>query len=53
MEWNKKHIENIENEESTDGELKIEKQMDNQEVIIPEVENETETMPTHVGMVCK
>ena len=44
-----KAVENIENEESTDGELKIEKQMDNQEVIIPEVENETETMPTHVG----
>ena len=44
-----KAVENIENEESTDGELKIEKQMNNQEVIIPEVENETETMPTHVG----
>lgn len=44
-----KAVENIENEESTDGELKIEKQMDNQKVIIPEVENETETMPTHVG----
>ena len=44
-----KAVENIENEESTDGELKIEKQTNNQEVIIPEVENETETMPTHVG----
>ena len=44
-----KAVDNIENEESTDGELKIEKQMNNQEVIIPEVENETETMPTHVG----
>ena len=44
-----KAVENIENEESTDDELKSEKQMDNQEVIIPEVENETETMPTHVG----
>ena len=44
-----KAVENIENEESTDGELKIEEQMDNQEVIKPEVENETETMPTHVG----
>ena len=45
----KKAVENIENEESTVGELKIEKQTNNQEVIIPEVENETETMPTHVG----
>ncbi len=44
-----KAVENIENEESTDGELKIEEQTNNQEVIIPEVENETETMPTHVG----
>ena len=44
-----KAVENIENEESIDVMLKTEKQMDNQEVIIPEAENETETMPAHVG----
>ena len=44
-----KAVENIENEESTDVSLKTEKQRDNQEMIIPEAENETETMPTHVG----